>query len=75
MHQERSYPGRVSATRLVNPDFVLFAQSFGAYAERVDSNEAFETAFDRARKSGRPALLELVTDPAQITPQARLAQP
>ncbi|MFO6382863.1 hypothetical protein ACLBYN_60655, partial [Pseudomonas aeruginosa] len=27
----------------------------------------------RARESGRPALLELLTDPRQITPQARLA--
>ncbi|EPL0580667.1 hypothetical protein ACVAC5_006890, partial [Pseudomonas aeruginosa] len=25
------------------------------------------------RESGRPALLELLTDPRQITPQARLA--
>lgn len=74
MHQEREYPGRVSATRLVNPDFVAFAQSFGAYAERVENNEAFPAAFERARGSGRPALLELVTDPAQITPQGRLAQ-
>lgn len=72
MHQEREYPGRVSATDLVNPDFVALAQSFGAYAERIEKDEDFATAFERAKNSGKPALLELCTDPAQITPQARL---
>src|SRR5690606_14123960 len=39
MHQEREYPGRVSATELVNPDFIAFAKSFGAHAERVERSE------------------------------------
>ncbi len=72
MHQEREYPGRVSATTLVNPDFVALAKSFGAYAERVKDNDDFSAAFERARASGLPALLELCTDPAQITPSTRL---
>jgi acetolactate synthase I/II/III large subunit len=45
MHQERRFPGRVSATDLTAPDFVGLAQSFGAYAERVDTTEAFAPAF------------------------------
>lgn len=73
MHQEREYPGRISSTRLQNPDFVAFAQSFGAYAERVEHESDFPAAFERARSAGRPALIELLTDPAQITPQARLS--
>ncbi|EJV1370692.1 thiamine pyrophosphate-binding protein [Pseudomonas aeruginosa] len=73
MHQEREYPGRVSATRLANPDFVALARAFGAHAERVECSADFPAAFRRARESGRPALLELLTDPRQITPQARLA--
>jgi len=73
MHQENRFPGRVSATDLRNPDFVALAQSFGAHAERVDSAEAFPAAFERACAAGRPALLELRTDPRQITPQSRLA--
>ncbi|OWT74833.1 thiamine pyrophosphate-binding protein [Achromobacter sp. HZ28] len=72
MHQEREYPGRVSGTALMNPDFQVFAQSFGAYAERIEHESEFPAAFERARASGRPALLELVTDPLQITPAARL---
>jgi len=74
MHQEREYPGRVSGTELRNPDFQMFAQSFGAYAERIEHESEFPAAFERARASGRPALLELATDPLQITPAARLAQ-
>jgi acetolactate synthase I/II/III large subunit len=73
MHQERRFPGRVSATDLVSPDFVALAQSFGAYAERVDRTEDFAGAFERAEGARVPALLELRVDPDQITPNARLA--
>ena len=72
MHQEREYPGRVSGTGLANPDFVALARAFGAHAERVDETEAFPAAFARAVAAGKPALIELRTDPLQITPQARL---
>ncbi|MGE0406434.1 MAG: thiamine pyrophosphate-binding protein [Candidatus Korobacteraceae bacterium] len=72
MHQERRFPGRVCATDLLTPDFVTLAQSFGAYAERVDTTGAFAAAFERALASGKPALLELRVDPKQITPEKRL---
>jgi len=73
MHQEKRFPGRVSATAIHNPDFVTLAQSFGAHAELVETTEDFAAAFARARASGRPALLELRVDPRQITPAMRLA--
>jgi acetolactate synthase-1/2/3 large subunit len=41
MHQERHYPERTHGTELRNPDFVLLAQSYGAYAERVRSTAEF----------------------------------
>jgi acetolactate synthase-1/2/3 large subunit len=53
-HQERTYPGRVSGTRLSNPDFSAWATSFGARAFTISSaNEATERveealAFDGA---------------------------
>jgi len=72
MHQERRFPGRVSATDLAAPDFVRLAQSFGAYAERVETTEAFATAFDRALGAGTSAVLELRVDPNQITPDRRI---
>ncbi|CAE6690675.1 Acetolactate synthase isozyme 2 large subunit [Paraburkholderia aspalathi] len=73
MHQERHYPGRESGTGLTNPDFVKFAESFGAYAERVETTFQFDAALERALSAGRPALLELVTDPDVATPDQRFS--
>jgi len=72
MHQERRYPGRVVATDIVNPDFVALARSYGAFAERVETTAGFPEAFGRATSAGRPALLELRVDPAQLSPVFRL---
>ena len=72
MHQERRFPGRVSATDLPTPDFVSLARSFGVYAERVESTASFAEAFERAVGAGKPALLELCVDRKQITPDRRL---
>lgn len=72
MHQERRYPGRQSGTTIVNPDFVEMARSCGAWAERVEKTEDFAAAFERAQKAGKPAVLELLTDPLQITPAMRV---
>jgi acetolactate synthase I/II/III large subunit len=68
MHQEREYPGRVSATELKNPDFAAYARAFGGHGERVERTEEFMPAFERARASGRPAILHLLIDPEAITP-------
>ncbi|MCB1332651.1 MAG: thiamine pyrophosphate-binding protein [Roseivivax sp.] len=67
MHQEREHPERLSGTTLVNPDFCKMAEGMGAYAERVTRTADFADAFARARAAGRPAVLELVTDPEQIS--------
>lgn len=73
MHQERLYPGRVSGTDLVNPDFAAYARAFGAHGEIVERTEDFPAAFERALAAGRPALVELRVDPEQITPGATLS--
>ncbi len=73
MHQERRFPGRVSGTDLAGPNFVALARSFGAHAERVETTEAFAPAFERACSAGRSAVLELVMDRDQITPERRLS--
>ena len=72
MHQEREYPNRVSGTTLNNPDFVELAKAFGAFARRVDRTEDFAAVFSAAQRSGLPALIDLRTDPRQITPNQRL---
>jgi acetolactate synthase-1/2/3 large subunit len=73
MHQERDYPGRAIATELVNPDFVALARAFGAHGELVTRTAEFLPAFDRAVAAGKPALIELRTDPQQITTRSTLA--
>jgi len=74
MHQERSFPGRVVGTDLVNPDFAAWAHAFGAYGEVVLRSEDFPEAFERALAQSRPALLELRVDPEAITPRQTLSQ-
>ena len=73
MHQEQSYPGRVIATDLHNPDFAALARCFGAHAETVTRTRDFPAAFERAASAGRAALIELRTDPEAITPTRTLS--
>ncbi|HTQ77737.1 MAG TPA: thiamine pyrophosphate-binding protein [Burkholderiales bacterium] len=73
MHQEREYPGRVSGTGLVNPDFAAYARAFGAHGETVERTADFPPAFERALASGKPAVLELRIDPEAISPAATLS--
>ena len=72
MHQERHYPGRVSATQLKNPDFCGYAEVFGGHGETVRSTEEFAPALARARASGKPAILHCLLDPEAITPGSTL---
>lgn len=68
MHQERHYPGRVSATTLHNPDFAAYAVAFGGHGERVRTTEEFAPALQRAMDSGLPAIVHCLLDPEAITP-------
>ncbi|HUN94083.1 MAG TPA: thiamine pyrophosphate-binding protein [Burkholderiaceae bacterium] len=78
MHQEREFPGRAVATQLHNPDFVRFAESFGAFGSRVTRTEEFKPALLKALEFARsqhlPALLSLACDPSVITPGATIDQ-
>ncbi|QFU15256.1 thiamine pyrophosphate-binding protein [Microvirga thermotolerans] len=74
MHQEREYPGRVSATMLKNPDFAAYAKAFGGYGERVETTEEFGPALQRALTSSKPAILHCILDPEAITPAMSLSQ-
>lgn len=67
MHQEREYPGRVSATTLANPDFAAFARSFGCWAETVEKTVDFAPALKRAQAEKGVRLLHLRTDPDRIS--------
>jgi acetolactate synthase-1/2/3 large subunit len=74
MYQERTYPGRVSGTSLTNPDFAKYIESFGGHGEVVCETAEFAPAFKRAVASGKPALIELRTNPEQITSRATITQ-
>ncbi len=74
MHQEREYPGRVSGTDLTNPDFSAFARAYGGHGELVEKTEDFAGAFERARQSGKPSIIEIRLDPEAITPTRTLSQ-
>lgn len=76
MHQERHYPQRVWGTELNNPDFAALAQAYGAFGTRVRKTSAFLPALTEALAaldSGRPAVIELCTDPQRITSRAAIA--
>ncbi|AQR62981.1 thiamine pyrophosphate-binding protein [Brevundimonas sp. LM2] len=70
MHQEGHYPRRIMATDLTNPDFVKYAEAFGAFAVRCDTTEAFPAALQAAREAtrDRPALIHLITSAEDIAP-------
>jgi acetolactate synthase-1/2/3 large subunit len=74
MHQEREYPGRISATDLRNPDFPAYARAFGGYGVSVERTEDFSEAFKAAQASGKPAIVRLAIDPEAITPGMTLAK-
>jgi acetolactate synthase I/II/III large subunit len=74
MHQERDYPGRISATDLRNPDFAAYARTFGGFGVSVERTEDFPAAFREAEASGKPAIVRLAIDPESITPGMTLAK-
>lgn len=76
MHQERHYPQRVWGTELLNPDFAALAQAYGAFGAQVRKTSEFLPTLTKALAalaSGRPAVIELCTDPQRITSRAAIA--
>ena len=74
MHQEREYPGRVSATQLRNPDFAELARAYGGHGETVRETDEFTGALERARASGKASIIHCLIDPEAITPSRSLSE-
>ena len=72
MHQEKTFPGRISATDLTNPDFAALARAYGGRGETVTATAEFAPAFERALASGRPAIVHCHLDPQAIAPTTTL---
>jgi acetolactate synthase-1/2/3 large subunit len=73
-HQERNYPGRVSGTDMVNPDFTMLARAYGFHAERVERTADFPAAMARALASSTGAVLDLNISAEALTPRQTLSQ-
>ncbi|MCM3759365.1 thiamine pyrophosphate-binding protein [Alkalihalobacillus oceani] len=67
MHQEKNFPERVIATDLSNPNFAELMELFGGEGILVQNNEEFLPAIRRALTFETPCLIELRTDPDQIS--------
>ena len=74
MHQERTYPARVSGTDLRNPDFAAYARAFGGHGETVERTEDFAPAFERCLASGQPSLIHIKVDAEALTPGKSLSE-
>ncbi len=74
MHQEKTYPGRVSGTQMFNPDYADLARAYGGHGERVERTEDFLPTFERAQAAGVPAVIELILDPDALSPGLTVAQ-
>lgn len=74
MHQEKRYPGRISATDLTNPNFAALAESYGAFGRVVERTQDFMPVFEEALTCGRAAVIELRVDPEAITTRMSLSR-
>ena len=57
--QDRECDGRNIAVELANPDFVMFAQSFGMQGVRVTDGQAFGEVLEEALQADGPTLIEV----------------
>lgn len=74
MHQERHFPGRVSATTLQNPDFAVLASAYGAFSCTVNSDAEFLPALQQAMTADTPSLIHVRISAEAITPTMTLSQ-
>lgn len=60
--QKRIYQGRDSGSKLTNPDFSLYAKSFGVAYWRANDGDSLRKAVTEALAARAPALVEVITD-------------
>lgn len=74
MHQEKTYPGRVSGTAIMNPDFAALARAYGGFGATVTRTEDFADAFAEAQRAGTLAVIELQLDDEVLSTGMSLSQ-
>lgn len=74
MHQEKTYPGRVSGTAIANPDFAALARAYGGFGATVTRTEDFAAAFAQAEAAGVLSVIELKLDDEVLSTGLTLSQ-
>lgn len=60
-------------TRFVNPNFAEFAESCGGEGYKVTSADELDEALERAFKSDKPAIIDVLVDPEHMSPVIKTA--
>lgn len=71
-HQEAAYPGRVIATRLVNPDFAAMARAFGATGLTIATPADVHGIIEEALATPGPVVVDVKTSLERINAFRRL---
>ncbi|WP_173916774.1 thiamine pyrophosphate-binding protein [Halobacillus sp. Marseille-Q1614] len=74
MHQEIHFPYKTIGTDLGSVPFYKIAQGFGALGIYVREPEEFEQALLQVLKEGKPAVIEVESDPEQISLTSTIEQ-
>jgi acetolactate synthase-1/2/3 large subunit len=63
--QRRQFGGRYIGNKLHNPDYVKFAEAFGATGMRLGSHEELGVQMNQVMKADRPVIIEIPVPPLQ----------
>lgn len=69
INQERAYPGRVSGTSLLNPDFRAMADAFGIRAVTLHHDADIDQVIGDALAADGPMFIEVRTDLSSVLPE------
>ncbi|MFQ6553596.1 thiamine pyrophosphate-binding protein [Aestuariibius insulae] len=67
MHQEKTYPGRVSGTELANPDFAALARAYGGQGWVVERTDDFPAIYQEVADCSGLRIIELKVDPEALS--------
>lgn len=73
VHQEKRFPGRISGTDIINPNFPALCEAYGGKGFLVTKTEDFEGALAEALKGDHMALIEIRVNPDDIAPGLKLS--
>ncbi|MEC7395626.1 MAG: thiamine pyrophosphate-dependent enzyme [Pseudomonadota bacterium] len=72
MHQAKAFPGRVTSTELVNPDFAAWGEAFGARGFKIETEAEVDEVVAEAMAHDGPCVIETRVSLNHISPSARI---